>query len=60
VSCLPGRAYRADDDLDRQAKDNQVGDHLARDDQPDHGGDVEPVSGIEPLTCRLQDGRSAN
>jgi len=20
----------------------------------------EPVSGIEPLTCRLQDGRSAN
>ncbi len=21
--------------------------------------DVEPVSGIEPLTCRLQDGRSA-
>ena len=23
-------------------------------------GSIEPVSGIEPLTCRLQDGRSAN
>jgi hypothetical protein len=24
-----------------------------------HHGEGEPVSGVEPLTCRLQDGRSA-
>jgi hypothetical protein len=27
--------------------------------QDQHTSDLEPVSGIEPLTCRLQDGCSA-